>query len=78
MENPSLSLKQLHAIELQAESVLRDKTEIVALDRRRNGNREALRALTQQKEKKTWFALGPVLFKMPVTTATGLLEKGNS
>lgn len=76
MENPNLSLKQLHAVELQAESILRDKSEIVALDRRRNGNREAIRALTRQESKKTWFALGPMLLKMPVSTATSLLEKG--
>lgn len=77
MENPKLTIKQLHAIELEAESILRDKTEIVALDKRRNGNREALRALTKEKEKKTWVTLGPILVKMPVTTANSLLNKGN-
>uniref|UniRef100_A0A1B6H2X5 Uncharacterized protein n=1 Tax=Cuerna arida TaxID=1464854 RepID=A0A1B6H2X5_9HEMI len=75
MENPNLSLKQLHAIEQQGESILRDRAEIIALDRRRNGNREALRNLTREKGTKTWFALGPMLVKMPVSTATSLLNK---
>lgn len=77
MENPKLTLKQLHAIELEAESILRDRTEIVALDKRRNSNREALRALTKEKGKKAWVTLGPMLVKMPVATANSLLNKGN-
>ncbi|XP_054278868.1 p53 and DNA damage-regulated protein 1 [Macrosteles quadrilineatus] len=75
MENPKLTLKQLHAAELQADSILRDRAEIVDLDRRRNSNREALRALSKEKGKKTWFTLGPILVKLPVSTASDLLNK---
>lgn len=75
MENPKRSLAQLQAVELQGEDILKDQTEIIALDRRRNSNREALRALTKEKGK-TWFALGPMLIKMPVEKATDLLKKG--
>lgn len=76
MENPKLSLKILRAVELQAEEILRDQSEVVALDRRRNGNREALRALKKQKSGKVWFALGPMLVKLPSEKATRLLQKG--
>lgn len=78
MENPKLSLKQLHAVEQQGESILRDRSEVIALERRRNGNREALRALEKAKGKKTWFALGPMLIKMPTPTVVSLLQKGTS
>ncbi|RZF39208.1 hypothetical protein LSTR_LSTR012950 [Laodelphax striatellus] len=76
MENPKQSLNHLKAIEKQAEDILRDKSEIVALDRRRNGNREGLRALKKQTNTdKTWFAIGPILVKVPVQTANKWLDK---
>ncbi|XP_075216477.1 pdrg1 prefoldin-like subunit [Lycorma delicatula] len=75
MENPMRSLAHLQAVEEQAEEILRDRSEIVALDRRRNGNREALRALQKQNSKSTWFALGSMLVKLPVDKAKNLLEK---
>lgn len=75
MENPNLSLSILRSIELQGEEVVRDKSDVVALDRRRNGNREAIRALSKQKSNKVWFALGPMLIKLPSEKAVSMLQK---
>lgn len=78
MENPKRSLAHLQTIEELGEEILRDRSEIVALDHRRNGDREAHRALEKQKNlKTTWFALGPMLVKLPVNKASELLKKGN-
>ena len=59
------------------EEILHDKQEVVALDRRRNQNREALRAL-YQSGGKTWLTLGSLLVKMPGDKAKELLEQGRS
>lgn len=53
---------------------MRDKQEVVALDRRRNQNREALRALHRPDHGKTWLTLGSLLIKTPTNKAKELLE----
>jgi endo-1,4-beta-mannosidase len=74
MDNPQKSVKLLSSSEELAEDILRDKSEMVALDRRRNSNREGIRALTKQTAKKSWITLGPILVKMPTDTAKEFLQ----
>lgn len=74
LENPQHSLKYLEEVEILGEEIVRDKQEIVALDRRRNQNREALRALCQ-RGGKTWLTLGSLLVKVPGDRAKELLEQ---
>jgi len=77
LENPQQSLKYLEEVEMLGEEIVRDKQEVVALDRRRNQNREALRAL-YQSGGKTWLTLGSLLVKVPGDKAKELLEQGRS
>ncbi len=78
-------LTHLREIEEAAEDVLTDKQEIVDLDRRRNENREALRALDKsckahwkgEEGSKTWLAMGTNCFlKLPSRQAKELLQRG--
>lgn len=74
MEDPEKSLKQLICVEEAAEDILRDKSEIIALDKRRNANREGLRSLSRLGSDKAWVALGPVLVKLPICKAKSLID----
>ncbi|PNF35466.1 p53 and DNA damage-regulated protein 1 [Cryptotermes secundus] len=77
LENPQHSLEYLEEVERLGEEIVRDKQEVVALDRRRNQNREALRALHRPDHGKTWLTLGSLLIKTPTNKAKELLEHGN-
>ncbi|XP_023705753.1 p53 and DNA damage-regulated protein 1 [Cryptotermes secundus] len=74
LENPQHSLEYLEEVERLGEEIVRDKQEVVALDRRRNQNREALRALHRPDHGKTWLTLGSLLIKTPTNKAKELLE----
>jgi hypothetical protein len=76
LENPQHSLEYLEEVERLGEEIVRDKQEVVALDRRRNQNREALRALQRQDCGKTWLTLGSLLVKMSADKAKQLLDQG--
>lgn len=78
LENPQHSLQYLEEVERLGEEIVRDKQEVVALDRRRNQNREALRALQHHDCGKTWLTLGSLLIKTPANKAKELLEHGKS
>jgi hypothetical protein len=78
LESPQHSVVYLEEVEVLGEEIVRDKQEVVALDRRRNQNREALRALQHQDCDKTWLTVGSLLVKMPVNKAKELLERGKS
>jgi hypothetical protein len=67
----------LEEVEMLGEEIVREKQEVVALDRRRNQNREAVRAL-YQSGGKTWLTLGSLLVKVPGDKAKELLEQGRS
>ncbi|CAH1408355.1 unnamed protein product [Nezara viridula] len=75
MENPINSLKALVPVEELAEEILRDKSEVVAIDRRRNENREGIRALLKMKEEKVWMAVGPLLVRLPKEKAKTMLNE---
>ena len=69
-------------IEKTAEEVLTAKQEIVDLDRKRNSNREAIRALEKEakthykgSESKCWLVMGNSFFKLPNKNAVNLLRK---
>ena len=76
LENPQKSLEYLEQLEKLGEDITRDRQEVVAIDRRRNQNREALRALRHQ-QGKAWITLGSLLVKVEVDKAVELLERGN-
>ena len=76
MENPSKSLKHLEELESLAQDILSDRQAIVALDKRRQEDREGLRALSNSKEDKAWVTLGPLLVKFPKKKAEDILKKG--
>lgn len=76
-------LTYLKEVETAAEDVLTDKQEIVDLDRKRNQNREALRAVQKAAEadykgdaSKVWMATGNTFIKMPSSAAKDMLKSG--
>ncbi|KAL3183439.1 hypothetical protein MRX96_033558 [Rhipicephalus microplus] len=77
--NPATArVKQYLAdIELTAETILADKEQVVELDRRRQKNREALRALKQLEEDihRPWVCIGNMFMKIPRHRTKELLEQ---
>lgn len=59
-----------------ADQILMNKQEIVELDKRRQGNREALNALKRTQDKSTWTSLGCIIVKLKRETAVKMLEEG--
>lgn len=74
MENPGMSLLHLTQIEEKAQEILSDRQEIVALDRQRNQNREAIRAVQKQDHTTGWITVGPLLVKMPIKKVSNILN----
>jgi len=71
------TMEYLFRVEQQAEKILVDKSEVIALDKKRNNNRMAIRALINNKiQDKTWMAVGPCLVKVPCEKATTMLQEG--
>ncbi|KAK3907305.1 G patch domain and ankyrin repeat-containing protein 1-like protein, partial [Frankliniella fusca] len=75
MDNPEKSLLHLTQIEEQAQEILSDREDIVALDKQRNQNREAIRALHKQDKTSAWITVGPLLVKMPIKKVSDTLNK---
>ncbi|KAL1425599.1 hypothetical protein MTO96_019028 [Rhipicephalus appendiculatus] len=77
--NPTTArVKQYLAdIESTAETILADKEQVVELDRRRQKNREALRALKQLEEDvhRPWVCIGNMFMKIPRHRTKELLEQ---
>jgi len=74
-------LAALAEIELAAEEVLSSKQEIIDLDRKRNSNREAIRALENEAKShykgsgsKSWLAMGNSFFRLPNRSAVDMLK----
>jgi hypothetical protein len=71
------TIEILIATERVADQILGNKQEIVALDKRRQDNREAIRGLDKcQDQDKTWITLGSMLVKMPKARAIDIMNKG--
>ncbi|XP_013781466.1 p53 and DNA damage-regulated protein 1-like [Limulus polyphemus] len=71
-------LQYLSEVEEVAEDILTDKNQLVDLDRKRNKNREALRALDKeikadQMPKKSLVCFGNMFIKFPKETAKKLI-----
>lgn len=78
MDVEKKTMEYLFQVEKQAEKILVDKSEIIALDKRRNNNRMAIRALINSKipQEKTWIAVGSCLVKVSIEKAKDMLQKG--
>ncbi|XP_048879388.1 p53 and DNA damage-regulated protein 1 [Brienomyrus brachyistius] len=71
-------LKYLTEVEEAAEDVLADKHQIVDLDVKRNGNREALNALRNEGETdsgKVKVCFGNMFIKLPKKTTREMIQK---
>ncbi|ODM99810.1 p53 and DNA damage-regulated protein 1 [Orchesella cincta] len=62
-------------LEEVAEDILTDRRTIIDLDRTRNGNREALRHLQKQGDKKSWIVMGNTFFKLETESVEDILKK---
>lgn len=78
MNLEDLTMEYLFRVEKQAEKILVDKSEIIALDKIRNNNRMAIRALMNYKtpQDKTWMAIGPCMVKVSCEKAKTMLLEG--
>ncbi|XP_076177513.1 p53 and DNA damage-regulated protein 1 isoform X1 [Ptiloglossa arizonensis] len=75
MSDQQMALEHIQQVEEKAGEILTDRQEIVALDKRRNSDRVAMRALQEEKCKKVWVTVGPLLLKMSSRTAEELVAK---
>lgn len=77
MDNPSKIMEILVKTEKVADQIMQNKQEIVALDKRRQSTREALRDLNKSEETKTWITIGSLLVKVDKNKGLELLKRGN-
>ncbi|XP_071959136.1 p53 and DNA damage-regulated protein 1-like [Antedon mediterranea] len=74
-------IRHFSELEELAEDILSDKHQVVELDKKRNKNREAIRALSNikiensktKKEKNVWVCFGNMFLKMPVAATQQVL-----
>lgn len=59
-----------------ADQILQNKQLIVEYDKKRQGNREALRELKKSEEKNVWMTVGSMLIEMERIQAIGVLTDG--
>lgn len=59
-----------------ADKILSIKHELVSWDKKRQGNREALRELRKSADKKTWITVGSMLIELERVKAIDIMEKG--
>lgn len=76
MNSSQKTLEILIETERVADKILQNKQEIIALDKRRQDTREAIRKVEQSDENKTWLTVGSLLIKMTKEKALELLTKG--
>lgn len=76
MNSSEKTLDILIETERVADKILQNKQEIIALDKRRQDTREAIRKVEQSDETKTWLTVGSLLIKMTKEKALELLTKG--
>jgi len=62
-------------LEEVGDEILKDRQTIIDYDRKRNANRESLRHLRNQSDKKTWIAMGNTFFKLETTSAAEIIQK---
>ncbi|XP_031569390.1 p53 and DNA damage-regulated protein 1-like [Actinia tenebrosa] len=72
----SHSLDKFAEIEELASEILSDREQIVELDRKRNSNREALRALKKKSQgEKSWVCFGNTFMKLSDSKTKEMLEQ---
>lgn len=78
MDFEKQTMEYLFRVERQAEKILVDKSELIALDKTKNNNRMAIRALINSKtpQDKTWIAVGPLMVKVSCVKAKEILQEG--
>lgn len=59
-----------------ADQILQNKQLIVEYDKKRQGNREALRELRKSEEKNVWMTVGSILIEMERDKAIDALLEG--
>ncbi|KAJ1983979.1 hypothetical protein H4R34_000939 [Dimargaris verticillata] len=57
------------------ETILFDRQLVIDYDRRRNSNREALRALQKSSAPKAWVNLGDMFIRLPTDTASSMVQE---
>lgn len=80
MDDSQKSLKYLISVEKLAEEILSDRRSVVQLDKRRNENREAMRAIKniskiENRTKKCWITIGSNLFKISTEKSLEMIDK---
>lgn len=76
MDNANKVMEILVKTEQVADQIIQNKQEILALDKRRQNTREALRDLDKSDESKTWITIGSLLIKVDKKKGLELLKKG--
>jgi chaperonin cofactor prefoldin len=66
----------IYNTEKVADQILTNKHELVNWDKKRQGNREALRELKKSGEKKVWITVGTILVQTERIKAIEVLMKG--
>jgi len=69
-------LNYLADVEGTAEDILTDRRTIVDYDRKRNGNRVAIRELKKSNQEKSWCVMGNTFFKLKTKHISESLQKG--
>lgn len=59
-----------------ADQIMQNKQLIVEYDKKRQGNREALRELKKSEEKHVWMTVGSMLIEMERLKAIDVLTEG--
>lgn len=76
MSNDARVFEIVYKNEEVADKVLSNKQELVNWDKKRQGNREALRELQKSTDKKVWITVGSMLVQMEKMKAVDVLVKG--
>jgi len=76
----SHALQRFSELEELAQEIMEDKHQIVELDKKRNTNREALRALKKEdssglKTSKSWVCFGNMFLKLPNSNIQSMLQQ---
>lgn len=74
-QETEVTLKSVTEIEELAEEILVDRAQIVDYDKKRNSNREALRAIKKEPENKHWFCIGNNFIKVSHDHCKNILSK---
>lgn len=77
MTDDSRVLEIIFKNEKVCDQILVNKQELVNWDKKRQGNREALRELKKSDTKKVWITVGSMLVEIERLKAIEVLVKGN-